>query len=44
MSNQAVIIGTTTWGTTLGILLAQNNVPVTMLARTEAEADRLNAD
>tara|TARA_Y100000588_G_scaffold101154_1_gene109926 strand:+ start:316 stop:1320 length:1005 start_codon:yes stop_codon:yes gene_type:complete len=44
MSSQAVIIGTTTWGTTLGILLAQNNVPVTMLARTEAEADRLNAD
>ena len=41
MSNQAAIIGATTWGTTLGILLAQNNVPVTLLARTEAEAQVL---
>ena len=43
MSDQAVIIGATTWGTTLGILLAQNNVPVTLLARTESEAQTLSA-
>ena len=41
MSDQAAIIGATTWGTTLGILLAQNKVPVTLLARTEAEAQTL---
>ena len=41
MSVQAAIIGATTWGTTLGILLAQNDVPVTMLARTQAEAETL---
>ncbi len=32
MSDQAAIIGATTWGTTLGILLAQNKVPVNLLA------------
>ena len=46
MSNQAAItgatiIGATTWGTTLGILLAQNKIPVVLLARTEAEAQLL---
>ncbi len=44
MSDQAAIIGATTWGTTLGILLAQNNVPVTMLTRTEPEAQTIAAD
>ncbi|MEC8857988.1 MAG: NAD(P)H-dependent glycerol-3-phosphate dehydrogenase [Chloroflexota bacterium] len=43
MSDQAAIIGATTWGTTLGILLAQNKVPVTLLARTEAEAQTLSS-
>ncbi|MBC8281266.1 MAG: hypothetical protein H8E48_10805 [Chloroflexi bacterium] len=43
MRNQAAIIGATTWGTTLGILLAQNDVPVTMLARTETEAQTLSS-
>ena len=38
------IIGTTTWGATLGIILARNNVPVTILARTSREAEQLNAD
>jgi len=42
LSDRATIIGTTTWGTTLGILLTQNNVSVTMLARTEAEANTLS--
>ena len=41
MSIQTAIIGTTTWGTTLGILLAQKEVPVSLLARTEEEADLL---
>jgi len=44
LSDRAAIIGATTWGTTLGILLAQNKVPVTMLARTEAEAETLSTD
>ena len=43
MSDQAAIVGATTWGTTLGILLAQNNVPVTLLARTESEAQTLSS-
>ena len=43
MSDQATIIGATTWGTTLGILLAQNEVPVNLLARTEAEAQTLSS-
>ena len=43
MSDQAAIIGATTWGTALGILLAQNDVPVTLLARTEAEAQTLSS-
>lgn len=44
MTATAAIIGTTTWGTTLGLVLARNNVPVTILARTPAEAERLNAE
>ena len=43
MSDQAAIIGATTWGTALGILLSQNDVPVTLLARTEAEAQTLSS-
>ena len=43
MTNKVAIIGTTTWGTTLGIILGRNDVPVTLLARTEAEADELNS-
>ena len=42
MTTAAVIVGTTTWGTTLGIILARQGVPVTILARTPEEADRLN--
>ena len=41
MSNKAAIIGATTWGTTLGVLLAQNKIPVALLTRTEAEAQVL---
>jgi len=43
LSNRAAIIGATTWGTTLGILLAKNKVPVALLARTEAEAQVLSS-
>ena len=43
MDATATIVGTTTWGTTLGVLLARRSVPVTLLARTAAEAEGLNA-
>jgi len=38
------VIGTTTWGTTLGIVLARNDVPVCLVARTKAEADELDSN
>ena len=38
------IIGATTWGTTLGIILARRRIPVTLLARTAAEAGQLDRD
>mgnify|MGYP001377954952 CR=1 FL=1 len=43
MIGQTAIIGATTWGTTLGILLAQNGVPVSLLARSESEAQTLTS-
>ncbi len=43
MSHKAAIIGATTWGTTLGILLAQNGVPVSMLVRDDTEAQTLSS-
>ncbi|HZA24304.1 MAG TPA: NAD(P)H-dependent glycerol-3-phosphate dehydrogenase, partial [Dehalococcoidia bacterium] len=36
-------VGTTTWGTTLGIFLARNCIPVTILARSPDEAKELNS-
>lgn len=39
----AVVIGPTAWGTTLAILLARNDVPTTLHARTVEEARRLEA-
>ena len=38
------VVGTTSWGTTLGILLARRGIPVTLLARTAEEASALTAD
>ena len=38
------IVGTTTWGTTLGVVLARQGTPVTLLARTEAESRLLAVD
>ena len=43
MTEKVAIVGPTTWGTTLGIILARNGVPVTILARTPAEAAQINA-
>ena len=42
MNTAAAIVGTTTWGTTLGIILARKGMPVTILARTPEEAHHLN--
>ncbi len=42
-AHRAVVIGSTAWGTTLAILLARNHVPVTLVARDDAEAARLEA-
>lgn len=42
MTAQAAIVGTTTWGTTLGIILARNDVRAGILARTPEEENRLN--
>ena len=44
MSTKAVVVGTTTWGTTLALRLCYNNVPTTLLARTQQEALRLRND
>ena len=43
MTEPVAMIGTTTWGTTLGIILARMNRPVGMLARTPAEAADINS-
>ena len=41
MPTKAAVVGTTTWGTTLALQLCHNNVPTTLLARTQQEALRL---
>ena len=43
MNSAAAIIGTTTWGTTLGVILARRHIPVTLMARTVEEAAQLNS-
>ncbi|MDA1061699.1 MAG: NAD(P)-dependent glycerol-3-phosphate dehydrogenase [Chloroflexi bacterium] len=40
----AAVVGTTAWGTTLAVLLARNGIHVTLLARSEGEAARLQAE
>jgi len=42
--SRVVIIGTTSWGTTLGIILARKGQDVVLWARTPDEAGRLAAD
>ena len=39
---KVAVIGTTTWGTTLSIILARKNIPVTILARTPEESRELD--
>ncbi len=41
--DKVTIIGTTTWGTTLGIILARKSIPVTLLARTPDESQELQS-
>ena len=43
MKERVAIVGTTTWGTTLGIILARDDVPVILLARTPSEAAEFNS-
>ena len=43
MDQQVAVIGATTWGTTLGVILARRGIPVTILARTPQEAEGLNS-
>lgn len=43
MTKSVAVIGTTTWGTTLGIILARNSVPVCLVARTDSEAEELDS-
>jgi glycerol-3-phosphate dehydrogenase (NAD(P)+) len=43
LKERVAIIGATTWGTTLGIILARNNAPVSILACTPAEAAELDS-
>jgi glycerol-3-phosphate dehydrogenase (NAD(P)+) len=38
------VIGTTSWGTTIAVMLAANGLEVVLWARTEDEAARLNRD
>ena len=40
---KVAIIGTTTWGTALGIILARKGVAVRLWARTEKEAFAMNS-
>ena len=44
MSSRAVVVGTTTWGTTLALQLCRNGVASSLLARTEDEASLINED
>ena len=41
---KVAIIGTTSWGTTLGIMLARRGIDVALWARTNEEAERLAQD
>ena len=41
---KVAVIGTTSWGTTLGIVLAAREIEVVLWARTEEEAARLNTE
>lgn len=38
------VVGTTSWGTTLGVITARRGVDVVIWARTQAEAEKLESD
>ncbi len=40
---KVAIVGTTSWGTTLGMVLARNEVDVSLWARTDEEAERVKS-
>lgn len=40
---RVAVIGTTSWGTTLGVILARRGIPVRLWARSTEEASALNA-
>ena len=41
---RVAVVGATTWGTALAIILAKKSLPVSLLARTSLEAERLQSD
>jgi len=41
---KVAVIGSTSWGTTLGVILARRDIDVALWARTSEEADRLAQD
>ena len=43
MADRAVVIGATTWGTTLAVIMAGEGRPVTLLARNETEREVLRS-
>ena len=43
MPEKTVVVGATTWGTTLAVVLAGGGRPVTLLTRDQDEGDRLEA-
>ena len=43
MADKAVVVGATTWGTTLAVAMAAEGRPVTLLARDPAERKRLDS-
>ena len=43
MPEKAVVVGATTWGTTLALVLAGEGHPVTLLTRDSAERDRMDS-
>jgi len=43
LNNRVAVVGATTWGTTLGVLLAKEKLPVSILARSEQEASGIES-
>ena len=41
--DKVAVVGTTTWGTTLALILARKNIPVSLLARTAEESGELES-